>query len=207
MEIFGLDLAEWLKGIGMVGLLAIIFTESGLLVGFFLPGDSLLFTAGLLASQGYLNLWVLLIGGALAAIAGDNVGYHLGRRFGPRIFNRQESFFFHKDHVARAEKFYYRYGPMTIVLARFMPFIRTFAPILAGVGRMNYGTFFFYNVIGGLLWVLSMGLLGYFLGTIVPDIDRYVLPIVATIVILSVLPGVVALIRNRRRSTTVRTDR
>lgn len=198
MEIFGLDLAEWLKGIGMVGLLAIIFTESGLLVGFFLPGDSLLFTAGLLASQGYLNLWILLIGGALAAVAGDNVGYHLGRRFGSRIFNREDSLFFHKDHVVKAEKFYRHYGPMTIVLARFMPFIRTFAPILAGVGRMDYSTFFFYNVIGGIFWVLSMGLLGYFLGTVVPDIDRYILPIVGLIVILSIAPGVLGYLKSRR---------
>jgi len=199
MEFLGLDLQETLKHIGHIGILAIIFAECGILAGFFLPGDSLLFTAGLLASTGYLNLWIILIGGSLAAVAGDSFGYYLGHKFGPRVFNKESSLLFHKGHVERARNYYAKYGPLTIFIARFMPIIRTFAPVMAGVGRMNYPTFLFFNVSGGLFWVFSMTLLGYFLGELIDNIDRYVLPIVITIIVLSVVPGLIVYLRNRRK--------
>lgn len=190
---------ETLQHIGHIGIWAIIFAESGILAGFFLPGDSLLFTAGLLAWTGHLNIYYLIIGGIIAAITGDSFGYYLGKRFGPRVFSKEDSRIFHKDHIERAKQYFEKYGPITIFLARFTPFIRTFAPVLAGVGNMNYGTFVFYNVFGGIFWVTSMSLLGYYLGAIIPDIDRYVLPIIAGIVILSVVPAVIATLRGRRK--------
>lgn len=192
----GIASQETLQHIGHIGIWAIIFAESGILAGFFLPGDSLLFTAGLLASTGTLNLYWLLIGGTIAAITGDSFGYYLGRKFGPRVFTREDSRFFRKDHVERAKQYFAKYGPITIFLARFMPFIRTFAPVLAGVGRMEYGTFVFYNIFGGIFWVTSMTLLGYFLGKSIPDIDRYVLPIVGTIILLSIIPALIGMIRS-----------
>jgi len=191
---------ETLQHIGHIGIWAIIFAESGILAGFFLPGDSLLFTAGLLASAGTLNLYWLLIGGSIAAITGDSFGYYLGRKFGPKVFTKEDSKFFHKDHVEKARQYFTKYGPITIFLARFMPFIRTFAPVLAGVGRMEYGTFVFYNIFGGIFWVFSMTILGYFLGSIIPDIDRFVLPIVGTIILVSVIPALIGIIRSRLKS-------
>lgn len=182
-----INFQEIITHAGLWAIFATLFVESGLLVGFFLPGDTLLFTAGFLASQNYFSITYLLIGGVIAAILGDNLGYHIGRRFGPRVFKREESMFFHKDHIAKAEAFYKKYGPVTIIAARFIPIIRTFAPVLAGVGKMHYLTFFTYNVIGGLLWVVSMSLLGYFLGELIPNIDRYVLPVILTAVVLSLL--------------------
>lgn len=184
---------------GLLLAFIIIFAESGLLIGFFLPGDSLLFTAGLLASQDYFSLWFLLIGASIAAILGDNVGYHFGRRYGHRIFNKEESFFFHKDHVRKAEEFYKKHGPLTIILARFTPVVRTFAPILAGVANMEYKKFFFYNVAGGLLWVWGLGLLGFWAGETIPNVDRFILPAIAIIIVISIIPGIVALFRQQFR--------
>jgi membrane-associated protein len=177
-----------IKGFGWLGLLGMIFAESGLFFGFFLPGDSLLFSAGLLASAGHLNIWLLLILCPLAAIIGDNVGYWFGRRVGPRLFTREDSFFFNKKYIEQTNAFYGRHGRKTIVLARFVPFVRTFAPILAGVGGMKYGTFSFFNILGGLLWTTSLLILGIFLGNLIPDIDKYILPAVAGIVLVSLLP-------------------
>lgn len=187
MDLFGGGLEDTLIKIGLLGAYFILFAESGLLIGFFLPGDSLLFTAGLLASRGYFSIWALVIGGAIAAIIGNQVGYHFGRKFGPRIFNKEESFLFHKDHIIRAENFYEKYGGAALIISRFTPIIRTFVPILAGVGRMNYRKFFIYNIIGGILWVFSVSFAGFFLGKIVPDIDKYILPIIAVIIVLSAL--------------------
>lgn len=191
------DLQAFIKAAGYLGLFAIIFAESGLLIGFFLPGDSLLFTAGLLASQGYFNIAFLIILAIAGAILGDQVGYAFGRRVGPKIFNREDSLFFHKKHMERAEAFYQKHGKKTIVLARFMPIVRTFAPIIAGVGNMDYKTFVRYNVIGGLLWGGGVTVLGYFLGQVVPDIDKYLLPIILGIIFLSVLPPTVHYIRSK----------
>ncbi|MEK7643437.1 MAG: VTT domain-containing protein [Patescibacteria group bacterium] len=185
-----LDPETLIRTAGYVGLFFIVFAESGLLIGFFLPGDSLLFTAGFLASQGYLHIGYLIPLTLVAAILGDNVGYAFGYRIGPRLFKREDSLLFHKDHLKRAERFYEKHGPKTIILARFMPIIRTFAPVIAGVGKMKYPTFLFYNVIGGVLWGVGMPVLGYFLGSMIPGIDKYLLPIILAIVVISVLPAV-----------------
>jgi len=184
-----LDPAFIVQTLGGIGVVAVVFAESGLFFGFFFPGDSLLFTAGLLASQNYLNIWWLLPGVILAAILGDSVGYWFGAKIGPRIFCREDSFFFHKRHLIQTHDFYRRHGRATLILARFIPVIRTFAPILAGVGRMPYREFLTFNIIGGLLWGGGVTLTGYFLGTIIPGIDRYLIPIVLAIIIISLLPA------------------
>jgi membrane-associated protein len=185
-----LDLGTILRTVGYIGIFAIVFTESGLLVGFFLPGDSLLFTAGLLASQGVFDVGILAIGCFIAAAAGDSVGYGIGHRFGRRLFTKDDSLFFHKDHLVRANAFYAKHGGKTIILARFMPFIRTFAPVVAGIGDMRYTSFLAFNLIGAFLWAIGMTVAGYFLGSLIPDIDKYVLPIIGVIVLVSVAPGV-----------------
>src|SRR3954465_9477862 len=166
----GLSLSpdDLIRSFGTIGLILIIFAESGLLIGFFLPGDSLLFTAGLLASQGKLNIALVLLGCFAAAVAGDQVGYVFGGRVGPSIFRRPDSRLFKQENVARGQEFFDRYGPKTIVLARFVPVVRTFAPILAGVSRMRYRTFVAYNLLGGALWVGGVATAGYVLGTTVP---------------------------------------
>lgn len=179
------DLIRW--G-GYAVLVAIVFTETGLLVGFFLPGDSLLITAGLVAAAGGLDIWVvngLLI---VAAIVGDSVGYAIGYRTGPMIFRNEESRWFSRRHLIRTREFYERHGGKTIVLARFIPIIRTFAPVVAGVGQMEYRRFLFYNVFGGIGWVVSLTWAGYLLGQTIPNIDRHIHLVVAIVVVLSVLP-------------------
>jgi membrane-associated protein len=179
------DLIRW--G-GYLVLVAIVFTETGLLVGFFLPGDSLLITAGLVAATGALDIW--LLNGLLiaAAIAGDSVGYAIGYRTGPRIFRKEESRWFSRKHLLRTKEFYERHGGKTIVLARFVPIIRTFAPVVAGVGQMEYRRFLFYNVFGGMGWVVSLTWAGYWLGHTIPDIDRHIHLIVGIVIVLSVVP-------------------
>ena len=185
---FLLDPLTIIKTLGLLGVFLIVFAESGLLIGFFLPGDSLLFTAGLLASQGYFSMTWLLIGVAIAAIAGDSTGYYFGKKVGPKIFTREDSIFFHKKHLERSQKFYEKYGVKTIILARFVPVVRTFAPILAGVGQMHYQTFISFNVIGGLLWTLLLAGGGFVLGNFIPSADRYLLPIIFVIIVISFLP-------------------
>jgi membrane-associated protein len=183
--------------LGLIGVYGIVFAESGLFFGFFLPGDSLLFTAGLFASQGYIDIFLLLIGTTLCAIAGDSVGYAFGKRVGPALFSREDSFFFKKKHVESARVFYEKYGVKTIVFARFVPIVRTFAPIVAGVANMNYRTFLFYNIIGGFSWVWSMTLAGFFLGTLVPNIEKYLHYIIFGIIVLSFVPVVIEVIKAR----------
>jgi membrane-associated protein len=195
-----LDPRDLLVTFGTIGLFLIVFAESGLFFGFFLPGDSLLFTAGLFAAQGTLNLPLILVGCFLAAVAGDQVGYVFGQRVGPALFRRPDSRFFKQEYVERAQEFFEKHGQKTIVLARFIPIVRTFAPILAGVGRMRYRTFVTYNVIGGLLWAVGVTLLGYWLGNLIPDIDAYLLPIVAVIIALSFVPIGLEFLRRRRES-------
>lgn len=174
----------------MFVVIAMIFAESGLFFGFFLPGDSLLLAAGLLAYRGVFNIWVLLIGCALAAVLGDNVGYWFGNKVGPPIFRRPESRFFKPQNLRKAKEFYDRYGPITIVLARFMPFIRTFAPIVAGAVAMHYRTFFFYNLVGGVLWGVGVTLAGYVLPALFPAevVDRYFPIIVVGVILVSAAP-------------------
>lgn len=190
------DLIRW--G-GYLILVAIVFTETGLLVGFFLPGDSLLITAGLVAGAGGLNIWWLNVLLMAAAVVGDSVGYAIGFRTGPRIFTREDSLLFNRRYLIRTREFYERYGGKTIVLARFVPIIRTFAPVVAGVGQMAYSRFLFYNVFGGIGWVASMTWAGYLLGRAVPNIQQYVHVVVAVVVVLSVLPIVGELVRARRK--------
>ena len=191
------DLLALIKAASYLGIFAIVFAESGLFFGFFLPGDSLLFTAGLLASQGFLNIALVLLVTVLAAISGDSVGYAFGRHVGPRIFTKEDSLFFHKKYVKKAEAFFERYGGKTLILARFVPGVRTFVPIVAGVGNMRYRTFLTYNIIGGVVWTLVVTLLGYFLGKVVPDVDKYLLPIIGGIIILSILPSAISILRTR----------
>jgi membrane-associated protein len=190
------DLVRW--G-GYVVLAAIVFTETGLLVGFFLPGDSLLVTAGVVAAAGHLNIWWLNALLVVAAIAGDSVGYAIGWRLGPRLFTRPRSRLFNPRHVDRTRAFYARYGAKTIVIARFVPIIRTFAPVVAGVGQMEYHRFVFYNVAGGVGWVTSMTWAGYLLGQAVPDVGRRLHIVVIIVILLSLVPIAIEFVRERRR--------
>jgi membrane-associated protein len=187
------DLAQIIQTVGYIGLFAIVFAESGLFFGFFLPGDSLLLTAGLLASQGKLDLAMLLIILPIAAILGDSVGYWFGKKTGPRIFSRDDSLLFRRKNLLAAQTFYERHGGKTIVLARFMPFIRTFAPIVAGAAEMRYTRFLFFNVVGALLWGIGVTVAGYYLGQSIPNIDRYFLVVVAAVIVLSALPAMIHL--------------
>src|SRR6478672_9543008 len=188
-----------IRTFGTIGLLAIIFAESGLLLGFFLPGDSLLFTAGLLASQGRMNLAVVVVGCFIAAVVGDQVGYWFGNRVGPALFRRPDSRLFKQENVERARTFFDEHGSKTIVLARFIPVVRTFAPIVAGVSRMHYRTFVTFNVIGAGLWAGGVTMAGYLLGSTIPSIDRYLLPIIALIVAISLIPVGLEARRNRAK--------
>lgn len=176
---------------GYLGIFFMVFAESGLLFGFFFPGDSLLITAGLLASRGHLDIFALIVLSSMAAIAGDSVGYWFGRKTGPRLFKREDSLIFHKNNLLKAKSFYEKHGGKTIVLARFLPMIRTFAPIVAGVGEMEYRRFLSYNILGGLFWVLTTTLFGYFLGNVVPDIDKYIVFVILGIIFLSALPTLI----------------
>jgi membrane-associated protein len=185
------NIRELILTTGYLGIFFIIFAESGLLFGFFFPGDSLMLTAGLLASQNLLNIELLIPLAMTAAILGDTVGYWFGRKVGPKIFKREDSLIFHKRNLVKANEFYKKHGGKTIILARFMPFIRTFAPIVAGVGEMEYGKFLSFNVFGGIFWVLLTGLGGYYLGNLIPNIDRYFLLIILAIIFVSVLPGLI----------------
>jgi len=177
--------------VGYAGIFGMVFAESGLLFGFIFPGDSLLLTAGLLASRGYLNIVYLVILCIIGAIGGDTVGYWIGRKAGRKLFKKENSFFFHKKNLIKAQNFYEKHGGKTIVIARFMPFIRTFAPIVAGIGEMKYPRFLFFNIFGGTLWVLSMTLLGYFLGSKVPGADKYFHFLILGVIIISVSPSAI----------------
>lgn len=176
---------------GLAALTTIVFVETGLLVGFFLPGDSLLVTAGIFAARGDLDIWTLNICLSLAAVVGDSVGYAIGRRTGPKIFTREDSLFFHRKHLLSAKQFYEKYGGFTIFVARFMPIIRTFAPVVAGVGGMEYRRFIGYNIAGGVFWVLTATMAGYLLGITVPNIGERIHMIIAIVIFLSLLPAIV----------------
>ena len=183
------DLVSLIETVGYIGLFLIVFAESGLFFGFFLPGDSLLLTAGLLASRGQLNIVTLLILLPIAAILGDSVGYWFGKKTGPHIFTRDNSLLFRRKNLLAAQVFYERHGGKTIVLARFMPFIRTFAPIVAGAAEMNYRRFLFFNVLGALIWGAGVTAAGYYLGQSIPEIDRYFLAVIAVVILISAAPA------------------
>lgn len=200
-----LDPATLIAWAGYVGLTAIIFTETGLLFGFFLPGDSLLVTAGLFASQGKLDVYQLGALLTVAAILGDSVGYAIGKATGPRIFSKPDSLLFNRKHLIRAEQFYQKHGGKTIIIARFMPIVRTFAPVVAGAGRMDYRRFITYNVVGGVLWVWSMLFTGYFLGRYIPGVDKHIEKVILVVIFLSILPGVISWLRERRKAAAAAT--
>ena len=195
-----LDPRFLIETFGYIGLFVIVFAESGLFFGFFLPGDSLLLTAGLFAAEGHLSLWVLIPLLFVAAVLGDNVGYWFGHKAGPPLFNRENSLLFRRKNLLAAKEFYDKNGAITIVLARFMPFIRTFAPIVAGAVDMDYRKFWIFNLIGGLLWAVGVTLAGYSLGKIFPPevLDRYFIIIVLVVIFLSVLPTAIHLWRESR---------
>ena len=182
---------------GIIGLTTIVFVETGLLIGFFLPGDSLLVTAGLFAARGDLELLTLILCLSAAAILGDTLGYNIGARAGPRLFSRPDSLLFNKKHLITTKEFYDRHGPFTIVIARFVPIVRTFAPVVAGIGAMTYKRFVAYNVVGGIGWVLSMILGGYFLGQLIPNIHKNIDKVIVVVIFLSLLPIIVKYLRER----------
>lgn len=194
------DIKLFVELIGQLGVWIVVFAESGLLVGFFLPGDSLLFTAGLLSALGIFNVWHIVLGSWVAAVIGDNVGYEFGKRVGRRLFQKEKSFMFNPVNLQRAQDFYEKHGGKAIILARFMPVVRTFAPIVAGISHMDHKRFTFFNFLGGTLWTWSMVWGGYFLGTLIPDADKYLLPIIVVIILLSILPPVLHILKDRRKS-------
>jgi membrane-associated protein len=187
-----------------VGLTTIIFAETGLLVGFFLPGDSLLVTAGLLSSQPQFGLNVWLLGALLtvAAIVGNSAGYAIGWYTGPKLFTRDDSLLFKKKHLFRAHEFYEKHGGKTLVIARFMPIVRTFVPVVAGLGRMPFRAYTAYNVLGAVLWIWSMLFIGFFLGRYIPGIENHITKVILVVIFLSLLPGIVSWARERKRVPT-----
>src|SRR5688500_4808399 len=192
-------MGDLVRGGGYVVLVAIVVAETGLLIGFFLPGDSLLITAGLVAATGQLNIWWLNVLLILAAIIGDTVGYSIGWRLGPRLFTREKSLLFNPKHVARTRDFYERHGAKTIVIARFVPIIRTFAPVVAGVGQMAYRRFVFYTIAVGVRWLVSMTFAGYLLGHVIPNIGDHIHIVVVIVIVLSLIPIVVEVLKERKR--------
>ena len=196
----GLDPEKLLRSFGTLGLFAIIFAESGLLVGFFLPGDSLLFAAGLFAARGSLNIVVISIGCAIAAVVGDQVGYSFGHKVGPSLFRRPDSRLFKQEYLAKAEEFFEHYGAKAIILARFVPIVRTFVPIVAGAGSMHYRTFLRNNIIGGVLWAVLFVQLGYWLGKRYPWMVNKIDVLALVIIAFSLIPIGIEFLRHRRRS-------
>jgi len=194
-----LDPLVIIKTLGLLGVVTITFIESGLFFGFFLPGDSLLFTAGFLASQDYISIWWLLILCLIAAVSGDNVGYYFGKKTGPMIFKREDSLFFHKKHIERANLFYQKHGKKTIFFARFIPIIRTFVPIVAGIANMEYKTFMRYNLIGGFAWTWGMLGSGYILGNLIPNAEKYLTPIILFIIVMSFVPAIIELFKQKKK--------
>ncbi len=194
-----LDPVLIIKTVGLIGIILIIFAETGLFFGFFFPGDSLLFPAGIIASQGIFSIYYVLIFCIIAAVLGDSVGYWSGKKYGRKLFERDAGFFFKKKRIKEAEDFYEKYGKYTIIIARFVPVVRTFAPIVAGIGSMHYGTFIFYNIFGGVFWVLSVTLLGYLFGGMIANPDKYVIPIALVIIFISFIPILVKIIRAKMK--------
>lgn len=206
----GVDLIDFITFVGVIGVALVVFAESGLLIGFFLPGDSLLFTAGFLTHQGILDINIHLFVAILfvAAAAGDSVGYAFGNKVGRKIFKKEDSLLFKKENLYRAEAFYEKHGSKTIVIARFIPIIRTFAPIIAGVGKMHYRTFLTFNLIGAFLWAVGLTYIGYYAGAWFEsrgiDIDHYLLPIIAVIILISILPPIVHILKDKQQRDAIK---
>lgn len=193
-----LDPAYIIKATGYIGIFTIVLLESGFVFGFFLPGDSLLFTAGLLASQGYLNIWILILITIIGAIAGNSLGFYTGAKLGPKLFSREKSVLFSPKRVEEANVFFEKQGPKSLILARFIPAVRTFVPIIAGVADMKYRTFIIFNAIGGALWGILLPVLGFTLGRTIPNIDKYLLPIILLIIVISAIPVAVQYLKARK---------
>jgi membrane-associated protein len=191
---------------GYVGLTGIIFAETGLLIGFFLPGDSLIVTAGLLAATtGVFNLWLLGLLLTVASIVGNTSGYAIGRAAGAKLFTREDSLLFNKKHLYRAHEFYERHGGKTIIIARFMPIVRTFVPVVAGMAQMEYRRYTIYNVVGGLGWIWGMLFIGYFLGSYIPGIDQHIEQVIIVVVLLSLAPGIIGWLKARSSAKNAET--
>ncbi|HUC01466.1 MAG TPA: DedA family protein [Candidatus Paceibacterota bacterium] len=188
------------KTFGYLGVGGIVFAESGLLLGFILPGDSLIFLAGLLASQGFFNIGILLAVTFVTAVAGDNVGYLIGKKLGRKVF-KKETFIFNQENLRRTEAFFERHGRSTFIMQRFIPVIRAFAPLLGGVGKMEYRAFFWFDLAGCALWGVGVTLLGYFLGATVPNIDNYLLPVILAVIVISLIPTALSLRKESRRAS------
>ena len=195
-----MNLESLIQSVGLLGLLAIVFAENGLFFGFFLPGDTLLFTAGFLAARGHFNIWTLTISLIVASILGVFVGFWFGKKYGVRLFTRPDSRFFRRENIDKAHRFYQKYGSFTIVLARFVPIVRTFAPIVAGIADMSYQRFVAYNILGGIIWAGGITLMGYWFGDTIPNIDKYILPVMGVIVVASFAPGLFHLRKKGRNS-------
>lgn len=193
-----LDPIEIVRAGSYVGIAALVFAESGLLIGMFLPGDSLLFTAGLLSAGGFLAPGPLMLTVIAAAILGDSIGYWFGAKVGDHLEDRKDSWFFKKEYLRRTERFYEKYGGRALILARFVPIVRTLAPILAGAGSMTYRKFLSFNIIGGVIWGAGMVLLGFSLGSVIPNSEKYVMPISLAIIIISFLPILMNLAKGKR---------
>lgn len=205
----GVDLIDFITFVGVIGVALVVFAESGLLIGFFLPGDSLLFTAGFLTHQGVLDINIHLFVAILfiAAAAGDSVGYAFGNKVGRKLFKKKDSLLFSQKNLHYAEEFYEKHGSKTIVIARFIPIVRTFAPIVAGIGKMNYKTFLTFNLVGAFLWAVGLTYLGYFiaawLGSMI-DIDHYLLPIIAVIILISILPPIIHVLKDKNQREAIK---
>lgn len=203
----GVDLIEFIKWASLIGVALVVFAESGLLIGFFLPGDSLLFTTGFLIHAGFLpfNIHFAVLTIFIAAVIGDSVGYTFGRKLGPRIFKKEDARLFKQEYIQQAQAFYEKHGGKTIIIARFVPIVRTFAPIVAGAGKMDYKRFVTFNVIGGLLWAAGVTYAGYFLGSVFEsmglEIDHILLPIIAIIILVSVLPPAIHIFKDKKTRT------
>lgn len=208
----GMDLLDFISWAGLIGAAGVVFAESGLLIGAFLPGDSLLLMTGLLTHRGVITqeLYVVVLILFFAATLGDNTGYWFGKKVGRKLFNKEDSPIFHKDNLVKAEEFYEKHGSKTIVLARFVPFARTFAPMIAGMSHMKYTTFLIYNVVGALLWAVGLTCVGYYFGAWLEargvDIDKYLLLVIAGVVLLSVLPGIIHILKDGERRDALKTS-
>jgi membrane-associated protein len=190
---------SFLQTAGYLGLFLIVAAETSVFVGFFLPGDSLLFTAGFLSSLGYFNIGTIILVSFIAAVIGDNIGYAVGRKYGAKIFYKQNSLFLDKDYIGKAESFYKKHGGKTIIIARYLPIVRVAAPVLAGVGKMKYSVFFIYNLLGAILWTIGMNLLGYYLGKTIPNADHYIVFIIISIIGFSIAPVAIGILRDKDR--------
>jgi membrane-associated protein len=207
-----LDASHIIESFGLLGIMAIVFAECGLLVGFFLPGDSLLITAGLFAARGDLSLPLLIVTLIPAAILGNATGYQIGKRTGKALYSRPDSLLFRREHLRMTHEYYERHGGKTIIIAQFAPILRTFAPVVAGVAEMGYRRFASYNIVGAILWIASMTLTGYLLGNIIPGIDKRIDVLVMVIIAVSLLPAAIGLLRSRskrsdRSGRSARSDR